>query len=117
MGIKDNDIKHGYITTILIPYAIKWGIIHYNHVSHLRSVSMLNLHGFLDPEFPNFDPNYASLNSIEAEIITFLLEKAEILVFRFLRPSYEYFNVAPLPELKIMSQRPLIPKLLLLSAL
>ena len=34
-----------------------------------------------------------------------------------LRPSYRYFNVAPLPELIVRPQRPLIPKMVLLSAL
>ena len=57
------------------------------------------LNGFLQPESPNFDPNHAFLSSIEAEIITFLLKKAAILVFCLLWPSYKYFNVAPLPEL------------------
>ena len=73
--------------------------------------------GFLEPESPNFGPNHAFLSSIEAEIITFLPKKAAILFFLLLRPSFIYFNVAPLPELIVRLQRPLIPKMLLLSAL
>ena len=51
------------------------------------------MNGFLGPESPNFDPDHAFLSSIEAEIITFLPEKAAIL-FLFLlllQPIYEYF--------------------------
>ena len=55
------------------------------------------------------------LSSLEAEIITFLPKNAAILFFRLLRPSYRYFNVAPLPELIVRPQRPLIPKMVLLS--
>ena len=66
---------------------------------------------------PNFDPNHAFLSSLEAEIITFLPKKAAILFFCLLRPSYRYFNMAPLPELLVRPQRPLIPKMVLLSAL
>ena len=51
------------------------------------------------------------------EIITFLPKKAAILYFCLLWPSYKYFNVAPLPELIVRPQRPLIPKMVLLSAL
>ena len=76
-----------------------------------------HINGFLEPESPNFDPNHAFLSSIEAEIITFLPTKAAILVFCLLWPSYKYFNVAPLPELIVRPQRPLIPKMVLLSAL
>ena len=68
-------------------------------------------------ESPIFDPNHALLSSIEAEIITFLSKKAAILSFWLLRPSYKCFNVAPLPELIVRPQRPLIPKMVLLSAL
>ena len=75
------------------------------------------MNGFLEPESPNFDPNHAFLSSLEAEIITFLPKKAAILVFWLLRPSYKYFTVAPLPELIVRPQRPLIPKMVLLSAL
>ena len=57
------------------------------------------------------------ISSIEAEIITFLPKKAAILVFWLLRPSYKYFNVAPLPELIVRPERLLIPKMVLLSAL
>ena len=72
-----------------------------------------HINGFIRPESPNFDPNHAFLSCIEAEIITFLPKKAAILVFL----SYKYFNVAPLPELIVRPQRPLIPKMMLLSAL
>ena len=75
------------------------------------------INGFLKSESPNFDPNHAFLSSLEAEIITFLPKKAAILVFGLLRPSYRYFNMAPLPELIVRPQRPLIPKMVLLSAL
>ena len=75
------------------------------------------MNGFLEPESPNFDPNHAFLSSLEAETITFLPKKAAILFFWLLRPSYKYFNVAPLPELIVRPQRPLIPKMVLLSAL
>ena len=73
--------------------------------------------GFLEHESPNFDPNHAFISSIEAEIIPFLPKKVAILFFCLLWPSYKYFNVAPLPELIVRPQRPLIPKLVLLSAL
>ena len=76
-----------------------------------------HINGFLEPESPNFDPNHAFLSSIEAEIITFLPKKAAILFFCLLWPSYKYFNVAPLPVLIVRPQRPLIPKIVLLSAL
>ena len=76
-----------------------------------------HINGFLEPESPNFDPNHAFLSSIGAEIITFLPKKAAILVFGLLWPSYRYFNVAPLPELIVRPQRPLKPKMVLLSAL
>ena len=72
---------------------------------------------FLESDFPNFDPNHAFLSSLEAEIITFLPKKAAILFFWLLQPSYRYFKVAPLPELIVRPQRPLIPKMVLLSAL
>ena len=75
------------------------------------------MNGFLEPESANFDPNHAFLSSIEAEIITFLPKKAAIFFFCLLWPSYQYFNVAPLPELIVRPQRPLIPKMVLLSAL
>ena len=76
-----------------------------------------HINGFPESESPNFDPNHAFLSSLEAEIITFLPKKAAILDFWLLRPSYRYFNVAPLPELIVRPQRPLIPKMVLLSAL
>ena len=66
---------------------------------------------------PNFDPNHAFLSSIEAEIITFLPKKVAILVFWLLWPSCKYFNVVPLQDLIVRPQRPLIPKMVLLSAL
>ena len=44
-------------------------------------------------------------------------QKAAILFFWLLRLSYRYFKVAPLPELIVRPQRPLIPKMVLLSAL
>ena len=72
---------------------------------------------FLEPKSPIFDPNHAFLSGLEAEIITFLPRKAAILVFWLLRPSYKYFNMAPLSELIVRPQRPLIPKMVLLSAL
>ena len=75
------------------------------------------MNGFLESESPNFDPNHAFLSSLEAEIITFLPKKAAILDFWLLQPSYRYFNVAPLPELIVRPQRPLIPIMVLLSAL
>ena len=75
------------------------------------------MNGFLEPESPNFDPNHTFLSSIETEIITFLPKKAAILAFWPLQPSYKYFNVAPLPELIVRPKRPLIPKMVLLSAL
>ena len=68
-------------------------------------------------KYPNFDPKHDFLSSIEAEIITFLPKKVAILVFRLLQPSYKYFNVTPLPELIVRPQRPLISKMVLLSAL
>ena len=76
-----------------------------------------HINGFLEPESPNFDPNHAFLSSIEAEIINFLPKKAAILGFWLLRPSNKCFYMAPLPELMVRPQRPLIPKMVLLSAL
>ena len=91
------------------------------YVSYLGFLSPASIethiNGFLEPESPNFYPNHAFLSSIEAEIITFLPKKAVILVFCLLWPSYKYFNVAPLAELIVRPQRPLIPKMVLLSAL
>ena len=69
------------------------------------------MNGFLEPESPNFDPYHAFLSSIEAKIITFLPKKVAILFFWLLWPSYKYFNVAPLPELIVCPERPLIPKI------
>ena len=68
-----------------------------------------HVNGFLEPESPNHDPNNAFLSSLEAEIITFLLKKAAIFFFLLLRPSYKYFNVAPLTELIVRPHRPLLP--------
>ena len=68
-------------------------------------------------ESPNFDPNHAFLSIIEAEIVTFLSKKVAILFLGLLRPSYKCFKVAPLPELIVRPQRPLIPKMVLLSTL
>ena len=76
-----------------------------------------HINGFLEPESPNFNPNHAILSSIEAEIITFLPNKTAILVLWLLWPSYNYIYLAPLPELIFRPQRPLIPKMVLLSAL
>ena len=89
------------------------------YVSHLGFLSQFetNINGFLEPESLNFDSNHAFLGSIESEIITFLPKKAAIFVCLLLWPSYKYFNVAPLPELIVRPQRPLIPKKVLLSAL
>ena len=70
-----------------------------------------HINGFLQPESPNFDQKHAVLSSIEAEIITFLPRKAATLGFLPSQPSHEYFNVAPLPELIVRPQRPLIPKM------
>ena len=53
-----------------------------------------HINGFLEPASPNFELNHAFLGSIEAEIITFLPKKVAT-VFWLLRPSYRYFNVAP----------------------
>ena len=65
----------------------------------------------------NFDPNHAFLSSIEAEMITFLPKKAAIFWGGLLWPPYKYFNMAPLPELIVRPQRPLILKMVLLSTL
>ena len=76
------------------------------------------MNGFLEPESTNSDPNHAFLCSIKAEIFTFLPEKAAILVGFFCfygRPIN--FNVAPLPDLIVRPKKPLIPKMVLLSAL
>ena len=56
---------------------------------------------FYDPEFLNLDPHIAILSSIEAEIFAFLFKKGEYLVVCLLHPSYEYFYVPPLQELKV----------------
>ena len=75
------------------------------------------MNGFLEPESPNFDPNHAFLSGLEAEIITFLLKKRRPFFVFVLQPSYKYFGMAPLPELIVRPQKPLIPKMVLLSAL
>ena len=49
--------------------------------------------------------NHAFLSSIEAEIITFIPKKVAIFFCLALQPSYEYFNMAPFPEL-IYSKTP-----------
>ena len=91
------------------------------YVSHLGLLSPASIethiNAFLEPEFPNFDPNHAFLPSLEAEIITFLPKNVAILFLWLLRTSYKYFNMSPLPELIVRPQRPLIPKMVLLSAL
>ena len=76
-----------------------------------------HINGFLGPESPNFDPKHAFLSSIEADVITFLPIKAAIFIVWLLRPSYTYFKMAPLPELIVRSQRPLMPEMVLLPAL
>ena len=63
-----------------------------------------HINGFLELESCNFQPNYFLPSSIEAETITFLLKTKN-------------FNMAPLPELIVRSQRLLIPKMVLLFAL
>ena len=91
-----------------------------SHLGFLSPASIIfetHINGFLAPESPNFDPNHAFLGSIEAEIITFLPKRAAILFFCLLWPSYKYYNVDLLPGLIVRPQRPLIPKMLLLSAL
>ena len=40
-----------------------------------------HINGFLEPESPNFDHNYAFLSSLEAEIIIFLPKQAAIFGF------------------------------------
>ena len=80
-------------------------------------INLRPINGILEPESPNFEPTHAFLSSIEAEIITVLPTKAAILFFWLLRPCYKYFSVAPLPELIVRPQRPLIPKMVLLSPL
>ena len=37
-----------------------------------------HINGFLEPESSNFDPKYAFLSCLEAEIITFISKKADI---------------------------------------
>ena len=39
------------------------------------------MNGFLDLEYPNFDPKHGFLSSIAAEIISFLPNKAAIFIF------------------------------------
>ena len=72
------------------------------------------MNGLQEPESSNFDLNHAFLSNIEAEIIAFLPKEAAIF---FLHLSYEYFNMAPLSESIAKPQRPLIPKIVLLSVL
>ena len=98
----------------------KWGIIQYmSAILDFEALHQFETHinGFLEPESPNCDPNHTFLSSLEAEIIIFLPKKVAILFFCLLRPSYKYFNVAPLPELIVKPWRPLIPKMVLLSTL
>ena len=46
--------------------------------------------GFLDLEYPNFDPKHGFLSSVEAEIISFFQKKAAISIFGVLRPSFDF---------------------------
>ena len=91
----------------------------HDHMTSYQALHQFETHinRFLEPESSDFDPNHAFLSRIEAEINTFLPKKAVILLFLLLWPSYNYFNVALLPELIVRPQRPLIPKMVLLSAL
>ena len=54
------------------------------------------MNGFLDLEYPNFDPKHCFLSSIEAEIISFLPSKSAIFNFSILRPSFGYSRWLPI---------------------
>ena len=46
------------------------------------------INGFLDPNYPNFDPKYGFLSSVEAEIICFFQRRQPF--------AFSAFNVHPL---------------------
>ena len=49
------------------------------------------INGFLDLEYPNFDPNkHGFLSSIEAVTVRFLPNKAAIFIFCILHPSFDF---------------------------
>ena len=47
------------------------------------------MNGFLDLEYPNFDPKHGFLSSVEAEIICLLPNKTANFSFGTLRPSFD----------------------------
>ena len=69
------------------------------YVSHLVYQFETYMNRFLDLEYTNFDPKYGFLSSIEAEIISVVLKKADIFILGILHPSFDYFRVAPHPNL------------------
>ena len=54
------------------------------------------INGFLDLEYPNFDTKHGFLSSIEAEIISILLNKAAIFIFDILHPSFNFSEWLPI---------------------
>ena len=51
--------------------------------------------GFLALKYPNFDPKPGFLSSIEAEVISWLLNKATIFIFDILDPSFDFSGGSP----------------------
>ena len=48
------------------------------------------MNGFPEFKSPNVDPKHGFLGSTEAEIISFLLKKAAILILDIFGPSYDF---------------------------
>ena len=48
------------------------------------------INGFLDPNYPNFDPKHGYLSSVEAEIISFFQIRQPLAFFDILRPSFDF---------------------------
>ena len=50
----------------------------------------------IDLEYPNFNPKHGFLSSIEAEIISFLPNKAAIFIFGISCPSFDFSKWLPI---------------------
>ena len=48
------------------------------------------INGFLDPEYPNFDPKHGFLSSVETEIMSFCQRRQPFAFFGILRPSFDF---------------------------
>ena len=48
------------------------------------------INGFLDLEYPNFDPKHGFLSSVEADIISFFQRRQPFAFFGILCPSFDF---------------------------